>query len=89
MPRPHTDATYYYAQLGLSDKGCAIKGLVVCLESMKGMVLRTCARCVGLVPCCGRVGYLAQVPQHSIGNVLHLIIDQNIPTTFAINTSFV
>ena len=30
MPWPKTDATQYNAQLGLPDKGCAIKGLVVC-----------------------------------------------------------
>ncbi len=27
---PHTGATHYHAQLGLPDKGCAIKELVVC-----------------------------------------------------------
>ncbi len=41
-----------YAQLGLSNKGRAIKGLVIYYEvwlgSMKG-VIRTCARCAGLV----------------------------------------
>ena len=30
MPLPKTGATNYHAQLGLPDKGCAIKGLVVC-----------------------------------------------------------
>ncbi len=30
MPWPQTGATHYYAQLGLPDKGRAIKGLVVC-----------------------------------------------------------
>ncbi len=30
MPLPQTDATHYPAQLGLPDKGLAIKGLVVC-----------------------------------------------------------
>ena len=30
MPWPRTGATQYYAQLGLPDKVCAIKGLVVC-----------------------------------------------------------
>ena len=30
MPWPQTVATQYYAQLGLPDKGRAIKGLVVC-----------------------------------------------------------
>ncbi len=29
MPWPQTGATQYYAQLGLSDEGRAIKGLVV------------------------------------------------------------
>ena len=29
MPWPKTDATQYHAQLGLPDKGRAIKGLVV------------------------------------------------------------
>ena len=30
MPWPQTGATLYHAQLGLPDKGRAIKGLVVC-----------------------------------------------------------
>jgi len=30
MPWPQTGATQYHAQLGLSDKGREIKGLVVC-----------------------------------------------------------
>ena len=30
MPWPQTGATQYYAQLGLPDKGRAIKWLVVC-----------------------------------------------------------
>ena len=30
MPWPKTGATKYHAQLGLQDKGRAIKGLVVC-----------------------------------------------------------
>ena len=38
MPWPQTGATQYHAQLGLPDKGRAIKGLVVCnnrdLESL-------------------------------------------------------
>ncbi len=45
-----------------SDKGCAIKELVVCyvvwLGSMKEMGLRTCARCEG------QDVYRAQVPQY-------------------------
>ncbi len=30
MPWPQTGETPYHAQLGLTDKGCAMKGLVVC-----------------------------------------------------------
>ena len=30
MPWPKTGATHYHAQLGLQDKGCAIKKLIVC-----------------------------------------------------------
>ncbi len=30
MPLPKTGATQYHAQLGLPDKGCSIKGLVIC-----------------------------------------------------------
>ena len=65
MPSHQTGVTHYHAQLGLPHKGGAIKELVlsyiVWIRSMKG--LRTCARCVGMVPCCGQNGYLAQVPQ--------------------------
>ena len=54
-----------HAQVGLPDKGRAIKGLVVCyviwLGSMKGICLRTRTGCVGLVPCCGQDGYRAQL----------------------------
>ena len=32
MPWPKTGATQYHAQLGLPDKGRAIKGLVVCIS---------------------------------------------------------
>ena len=32
MPWPKTGATQYHEQLGLPDKGHAIKGLVVCNE---------------------------------------------------------
>ena len=51
MPCSQKGATNYYAHLGLSDKGRAIKGLVVCyvvwLGSMiYGMGLWTSARCV-------------------------------------------
>ena len=44
--------THYHAQLGLSDKGLAIRGLIVYYGSMKGMGLRT-----GLVHCCGQDDY--------------------------------
>ena len=60
MPFPKTGATHYLAQLEISDKVHAIKGLVVCyvvwLGSMKGIGLRNCTKCVGLVPCCGQDG---------------------------------
>ncbi len=46
MPWPQTDATQYHRQLGLPDKGRAIKGLVVCniwylepLELLNGLAL--------------------------------------------------
>ena len=46
MPWPQTGATQYHAQLGLLDKGRAIKGLVVCnnwdiepLDLLKGLAL--------------------------------------------------
>ncbi len=46
MPWPQTGATHYYAQLGLPDKGRAIKGLVVCnnwdlepLDLLNGLAL--------------------------------------------------
>ena len=32
IPWPQTGATHYHAQLGLPDKGRAIKGLVVCKD---------------------------------------------------------
>ena len=32
LPWSQTCATQYHAQLELPDKGCAIKGLVVCLQ---------------------------------------------------------
>ncbi len=57
-------------QLGLPDKGRAIKGLGFCcivwFRSMKEMGLKTCERCAGLVPYCGQDGYPAQVQQHPI-----------------------
>ncbi len=57
---------HYHAQLGLLDKSQEIKGLVVCYVAMKGIGLRTYAWCVCLVPCCGKDGHRAQVPQHPI-----------------------
>ena len=46
MPWTLTGETQYHAQLGLPDKGCAIKGLVVCndvdlepLDLVNGLVL--------------------------------------------------
>ncbi len=49
MPWPKTGATQYHAQLGLPDKGCTIKGLVVCnswdlelLDLLNGLALQGC-----------------------------------------------
>ncbi len=46
MPWPQTGATQYHAQLGLPDKGRAIKGLVICnnldlvpLDILNGLAL--------------------------------------------------
>ncbi len=46
MPWPQTGTTQYHAQLGLPDKGRAIKGLVVCnnwdlepLDLLNGLAL--------------------------------------------------
>ncbi len=79
MSWPLTGATHYHAQLGLPDKGCSIKRLVVCnvvwLGSMKGVGLRTCTWCVGLIPCCGQNGYRAQVAQLPIETYHWLPID--------------
>ena len=65
MPWPQTGATQYYAQLGLSDKVRAIKGLVVCyvvwLGSMKGLVLG-----IAQGAWVGQDGYRAQVPKPPI-----------------------
>ena len=76
MSLPKTGVTHYHAQLELQDKGRKINGLAVCYEvwlgSMKGTGLRTCARCVGLVPCCGQDDYLAQVPQHPIDSYRYI-----------------
>ena len=38
MPWPQTGATQYHAQLGLPDKGRAIKGLVVCKLGTRAFV---------------------------------------------------
>ena len=53
MPWPQTGATHYHAQLEPSEKGRAIKGLVVCYvvwigSLIYGMGLWTSARYVGL-----------------------------------------
>ena len=66
MPWPKTGITN---SLSCTDKGRAIKGLVVSYvvwlgPLIYGMGLWTKARCVGLVPCFGKDGYQAQVPQH-------------------------
>ena len=53
-PNRRSTKTQYHSQLGLPDKGRAIKGLVVCyvewLGFMKGIVLRY----LGLVPYCDK-----------------------------------
>ena len=51
MHWPKTDATYYHEQLGLPDKGYAIKAFVVCYVAwlgsiIYGMGLWTSARCM-------------------------------------------
>ncbi len=67
---PQTGATHYYAHLGLSDKGRASKGLVVCYvvwigSMIYGMIgLWDKYKVRGLVPC--KDGYRAQVPQHPV-----------------------
>ncbi len=63
---PRNRWNHYHAQLGHPFRVRAIKGLFVCYEwlgSRKGMCIKACTRCVGLVPCCDLVGYWAQVPQ--------------------------
>ncbi len=52
---PKTGVTHHHAQLGLPDKGRAIKGIFFCY------VVRIGSRCVGLAHCCGQDGYSAQV----------------------------
>ena len=71
MPWPQkTGATHYHAQLGLPDKGRAIKGLVVCWcmarinDLWDGSMDKRKVR--SLVPCCGQDGNRAQVSQHPI-----------------------
>ncbi len=49
---PKTGETHYHEQFGQLDKGLGIKGLMVYyvmwIRSIKGMGLRTSARCLGL-----------------------------------------
>ncbi len=77
MPWPYTGATHYHAHVGLPDKGRTIIGLVVryvvCLGCIKGIGLRTCARCVDLVPCCGQDGYRAQELLHPLETNIHIL----------------
>ncbi len=59
---PLTGATHLHAQLGPSDKGCTIKGLVVCYVMwLDGSLDKR--KVGGLVPECGQDGYQAQVSQ--------------------------
>ncbi len=57
LPWPQTGTSHNHAYLGLPIKVSAVQGLVVCyvvvLGKVRGCNLRTCARCAGLVPCCG------------------------------------
>ncbi len=63
MPSYQIGATHYHKQLGLLDKGRAIKEFVVFyvlwLGSMEEMGLRTCTSCAGLVSCCVVSGWMA------------------------------
>ena len=59
-----------HALLGLSDKGRAIKGLIVCYVAWLGSMIYG----MGLVPCYGQDGYQAQVPQHPIDACRYNII---------------
>ncbi len=69
MPWPHIGA-----QLGLPDKGPAIKGLVlsaiVCCSMAKFNDLwdgsKDQRKVRGLVPCCCKYSYRVQVPQHPL-----------------------
>ena len=49
MPWPKSGATQYHAQLGLPDKGRAIKGLVVCNRAL-GPAKRSGPRFLSTVP---------------------------------------
>ncbi len=67
MPQPKkTGATQYHAQLGLPDKGCAIKGLVVnwsmarIIDLWDGSMDKRKVR--SLVPCCGQDGKYRNTP---------------------------
>ncbi len=54
-----------FKQLGLPDKGCAIKGLVFCyVKPLEKRKVR------GLVPYCGQDGYRAQETQHPIDDLM-------------------
>ncbi len=68
MSWPQIGATYYHAQLGLSDKGRAIKGIgcLLCIVVWIYDGDGPCASCIGLVPCCVHNSYRAKVPQHPI-----------------------
>ena len=62
MPWPKTDVTHYHAQLGPSDKGRTIKGLVVCWSMARindlwdGSLDKRKVPSLG--PCCGQGGDL-------------------------------
>ena len=50
MPWHQTGATHYHAQLGLPDKGRAIKGLVICNDLEFGPTKRSGPRLLLTVP---------------------------------------
>ncbi len=60
MHWPKASVTQYDSQLRLTDKGHAIKWLIVCYIVLLGFIIYL----MGLVPCCGQDGYQAQVLQH-------------------------
>ncbi len=78
MPWSKTGGTQYHAQIGLSDNGRPIKGLIDCyvvwLASMiygiHGSLVKRNVR--SLVPCCGQDGYRAQVPQNPIDSYRYI-----------------